>query len=677
MTQWLILFAGLILVALAASADGADAQRLRLVPFPKEVQLRQGAFRIDRPLVLTAPIDQANVIGSLLNAELARARVANPLAVRAIKTDRFFAALSPGDAQFPAAAKFRQGAGHEDYELRIEPGLVVIESPARDGLLHGVQTLCQLIRANRSPNGIPCLSIRDWPSLKWRCFQDDLTRGPSSKLTTLKYEAAMGSYLKLNLFTYYMEYQFAFQKHPLIGPGNGSISAADLKELVEAARPLGVQILGNQQSFGHFAAILRHQQYANLRENGNVLTPAREETYKLLDDLYSEVCPVLPFEMFNVCCDETYGIGEGPAKEMVKKIGVAGVYVGHIRRIHDLLKEKYGKRMMMWGDIILAHPDHLNQIPRDTVMLTWGYDARASFEKDILPFARSGYEFFVCPGISNWSRILPDFGVANTNIRNYVRDGAKNGAIGMLNTSWEDDGEALKGVIWYGHAWGAECAWNASSTDLSAFNRRLGAVLFGENADHFGRAIELLASTHRMPGMQGMNNRRFWQDDFITAKPQEAQKQAKDLLDAVRPAIAELEACRTEATINMHLLDAYLHGARRMELIGQRMLDGVEVSKLYAEAANAPKDKALELIDKAIALVERNRDAHAALGKDFSRLWLEDCRPYALDWTMQRYTAKVRRFGDLATKLKEARKLVQDGKGLPGAVTMGRGSGRS
>ena len=148
----------------------------------------------------------------------------------------------------------------------------------------------------------------------------------------------------------------------------------------------------------------------------------------------------------------------------------------HIRRIHDLLADKYQKRMMMWGDIILQHPDNLDQIPKDTIMLTWGLRraGRASTNQ-IVPFARSGYEFFVCPGVSDWSRILPDFGVAMTNIRNFVRDGVKHDALGMLNTDWEDDGEALEGRKWHGDAWGAECAWNASKTSRTeVFNRRAG-----------------------------------------------------------------------------------------------------------------------------------------------------------------------------------------------------------
>ena len=54
--------------------------------------------------------------------------------------------------------------------------------------------------------------------------------------------------------TYYMEYQFAFKKHPNIGPTNGSLTPQDLSALVAYAKPLHLDVLGNQQSFGHFGA---------------------------------------------------------------------------------------------------------------------------------------------------------------------------------------------------------------------------------------------------------------------------------------------------------------------------------------------------------------------------------------------------------------------------------------
>jgi len=659
-------------LGLGSRAPAGEVSALRLVPFPKEVRLQEGTFSLNGPLVLEAPAESAGLIGRLIREELKRAGCKRP-EVRPTEGDAKFLRLSAKPGQPRPPVEFREGATPEDYVLAVQPDAVVGESPGAPGVLHAAQTLCQLIRANRiEGTKLPCLAVRDWPSLRWRCFQDDMTRGPSSTLDTLKGEVVVGSYLKMNLFTYYMESQYHFKKHPKIGPENGSLEPEDLKALVAFAKAYHVDILGNQQSFAHFANILKHDEYANVRENMGVLSPAKEESYELLDDLYSEVCPLLPFEMFNVCCDETYGLDRGPSKELAAKIGVGGVYVRHVRRIHDVLKNKYHKRMMMWGDIILHHPDKLDQIPKDTVMLTWGYGARDSFEHQIIPFKESGYEFFVCPGISNWSRILPDFAVATTNIRNFVRDGAEHGAIGMLNTDWEDDGESLQGDRWHGHAWGAECAWNASTTTPEDFNRRVGAVLFGEQGDHFGRAVELLAQTHSMPGMRGMNNRRFWENDFPPARSASAARVSGErLLAVVRPAIEHLEACKKEATVNADFLDHFLYGARRMELIGQRMLDGLEAADLYVEAYGAPPQEALKRLDKVEALVRRNRDTLDSLGREFARLWLAKCKPYALDWTMDRFTAAVNSYDDLLARLAQARKDLGAGKPLPAPEKIG------
>jgi len=665
-----VLAAALVLVGHGAGWT-QEVAALRLVPFPKEVRSLEGSFPLDRKLTLEAPADQCNLLAEMLGDELKRARLTPP-EVRGVEGGARFVRLSTSPGGAAPALVFRDEAGDEDYALDVRPDAVVCGSPGREGLFYGVQTLCQLIRANRRDGGLPCLAIRDWPSLRWRCFQDDMTRGPSSTLDTLKSEVALGAHLKMNLFTYYMEYQYAFKKHPLIGPENGSLEPDDLRALVDYAKRYHVDVLGNQQSFGHFSRILQHEEYAPLRETAGILCPVKEESYQLLDDMYSEVCPLLPFEFFNVCCDETWGLGTGPSKELAEKTGVGGVYVKHIRRIYDLLKEKYNKRMMMWGDIILQHPDHLNEIPKDTIMLTWGYGPRLSFEDQIIPFAESGYEFFVCPGISNWSRILPDFGTATLNIRNFVRDGAKLGAMGMLNTAWEDDGEALQGYRWHGHAWGAECAWNASTTTPDEFNRRIGAVLFGEQADHFGQAIELLSETHRMAGMQGMNNRRFWEDDFKpTRSPDTIQKSAERLLAVVRPAIEHLEASKAEATLNAELLDYFLFGARRMELIGQRMLDGLEAARLYTRACEVPAQEALPLLTKVEELVKKNRDAYEAFGRQFERLWLAESKPYALDWTLDRYANTVKRYDELAAQLAAAREKAASGEPLPHPEELG------
>lgn len=656
-------------LGLAVPLDAGQNASLRLIPFPKECRLDAGALPLGGPLTLEAPATNQNILARLLNQELQRAGL--PAAeVRTLEgsTAAFRLVTTAGE---PGLLELPPGDSDERYVLTVTPeGVVCAAAPG--GLLHGMQTLCQLIRANRSDGGIPCLTIRDWPSLRWRCFQDDMTRGPSSRLDTLKFEASLGSFLKLNLMTYYMEYQFAFQKHPQIGPPDGSLTPEELAALVTFAKPLGVDILGNQQSFGHFSRILALPEYAHLKEGNDVLNPLHEGSYRLLDDMYSEQCPLLPFPFFNVCCDETWELGKGPTKELAEEIGVGGVYVRHIRRVHEILAKKYGKRMMMWGDIILQHPDRLAEIPRDTIMLTWGYDARDNFEKQIVPFKESGYEFFVCPGVSNWSRILPDFNVATTNIAHFVRDGAKHGALGMINTDWEDDGEAINAVKWYCDAWAAECAWNASATPLDDFNRRVGGVLFGEVGDRFGQAVGRLAEAHRMPGMGGMNNRRFWEDDFAPrSDPHLIESRARRLLEAVSPARESLEALKGEATVNQRVIDAYVFGARRMERIALRMLDGLEAARLYQQACAEAPGEAVATIEQVQTLVRRNRDAHETLGREFSALWLAESEPYALQWTMERYARTVASYDALLERLANARKAAEADKPLPAGDEIG------
>ena len=657
--------------------DLAKPADLRLVPFPKEVRCDTGVFKLNGPLRIEAPADQAPLLGGLLGAELQRAGLARPEVAPVAGNRQVLYLIVPKTQARPECSLRKEGTD-EDYALRVTPDGVAIEGRAPAGLLHGVQTLVQLVRANRQENRLPCISISDWPSMRWRCFQNDMTRGPSATLPTLKDQIALGSLFKMNLFTYYMEHQFAFGKHAAIAPKDGSMTPEELRTLVEYARPLGLEIIGSQQSFGHMAAVLKLDHYAHLREGSSVLTPVKEETYQLLDELYADVCPLTPFSFFNVNCDETWDLGKGPSKELVAQIGIGKVYAQHMRRVHDLLAKKYNKRMMMWGDIILKHPDCLGEIPKDTIMLSWGYEGAASFEAKIIPFKEAGYEFFVCPGISDWNRILPDFQRAEINIRNYVRDGLKHGAIGMLNTEWKDNGENLNAVNWQGYAWGAECAWNGAATESADFNRRLGGVLFGEKGDHFGQAIGLLSQIPRLPWMEKvygsgvLDIRLFWDKDLPLKKsPAALREQANQLLPPIRTAIGHLQACQAEAVANTQQLDALIFGARRIELLAQRWLDAAEIVELYNKASAGPLTEAEPLLKQAEDLLHRNGKAHAEMGRQFSALFLAENRPYALDWTTKRYAGRVAQYELLANRLAEIRQAAIAGKPLPTPESLG------
>ena len=117
--------------------------------------------------------------------------------------------------------------------------------------------------------------------------------------------------------------------------------------------------------------------------------------------------------------------------------------------------------------------------------------------------------------------------------------------------------------------------------------------------------------------------------------------------------MGHLETCLQQAKCNQHVLEVFLFGARRMEFIGQRMLDGLEAAQLYEQARQAPAD--VSKLAQVERLIRKNRDAYERLGRQFAALWLSESKPYALDWTLGRYTNAVNECEALLGKVEAAR----------------------
>jgi hypothetical protein len=527
----------------------------------------------------------------------------------------------------------------------VRPDRVIVAGNGPAGTFYGVQTLKQLIRANRKGRAIPCVRVLDWPGLRWRGYSDDISRGPIPTMDFFKRQIRTMAEHKMNMLTFYTEHVFKLKKHPVIAPPDG-ITAEEVKELSAYAKRYHVELVGNFQSFGHFYNILRHEEYADIRETASVVTPAKEETYKFLDDVYSEIATAYDSPFFNVNCDETHGLGEGPSKALAEQIGVGGVYLGHMNRIHDLLKDKYGKRMMMWGDIALQHPDIVPQLAQDAILLSWGYGAASNYDAAIQPFVRAGLEFMVCPGVSCWSQIFPQYENAMVNIRNYVRDGAKFGALGMLNTTWDDDGENLFSWNFYGTNWGAACAWSPADSDLPQYEDAFAATNYGTLDTRLARAINLLAGCANNPLTQRNFDAAFWvRPTTVLATTYERVRQQADALCATTgEAIGLIEAARPRVKLNAQDLDYLLFAARRLHFIGRMRQVHFASARRYSEALlRFPQtEPAAEALDAATQGADEMATTVAGLLAEYRRLWLLENRPWWLPEMAGKYEALLK-----------------------------------
>jgi len=103
---------------------------------------------------------------------------------------------------------------------------------------------------------------------------------------------------------------------------------------------------------------------------------------------------------------------------------------------------------------------------------------------------------WVAPGVSSWNRVYPNYNTAFVNIQHFVRDGQKLGATGMLNTSWDDDGEALFNQTWAGVLFGAAASWQPGESDIAAFQRAYGREFFRDTTGNVDAAERLLMAAH-------------------------------------------------------------------------------------------------------------------------------------------------------------------------------------
>lgn len=396
----------------------------------------------------------------------------------------------------------------EAYAMVIDEACAFLVANTPRGRLWAVQTLRQLIRLYGT--AVPCLHISDAPAMRYRGVLLDVARRKVPTLETLKNLVDTLSLLKLNMLQLQVEHTFQWQRHPKIGFRCGSLSCEDITELDAHCRQRGVELVPMLQSFGHMRNILMLDEYRQLSENPELqwsLCATDPASIAFMDELYEEFLPCFSSGLVNIGCDETIDLGRkgGRSNDIIAAVGKGRVYVNYIKSLYDLLSVKYGKQVMMWGDVVLHYPELVPELPQDLIMLNWWYEPKERFEQ-VDVFANSGLPQIVCPGTSSWNAIFPRLNAAWTNVDHFVRDGKAVGALGMLNTDWGDGGHYnLLGNSFFSYAQGAEVSWAAEPMPRATFETILGPALFGAEGETIVGAIRDLGAVVDNPDLTQPN----------------------------------------------------------------------------------------------------------------------------------------------------------------------------
>lgn len=399
---------------------------------------------------------------------------------------------------------------HPDgYTLSIASSGVTIDYRDEGGLRAAVATLRQLLR--QYGRCLPRFTIRDFADFPRRGVMLDVSRGRVPNLQTLFDLLDHLADFKLNEFQLYTEHTFAYRRYEPVWRGWGALTGEEILQLDSRCRRLGIELVPNQNSFGHLRQWLEYPPLKKLAEVSEpyegadgtflryptTLAPNHPGTLPFLRQLYDELLPHFTSRQFNVGCDETWDLGRGQSQALCEIQGKGRVYVDFLKQIHREVSAR-DRKMMFWGDIILHHPELIGELPEDVIALNWGYEATHPFERESGLFAKSRMPFYVCPGTSTWMTLVGRHDNAFENLRQAAKAGSRHGAIGFLNTDWGDGGHPQPLAVSYlPFAVGAAFSWCGQTFDKKLLVPVLSRDVFNDPTQRVAAAALALGFAHR------------------------------------------------------------------------------------------------------------------------------------------------------------------------------------
>ena len=664
-------------ITTSKEVSAVEQTNLKLIPTPQELEFTSGTFQFSNATQIVLDVNNTD---SEFSAKQLQEEIGETFGYKTPITKfkaRQNIIFTIDDSDLSA----------EGYKLVIVPDEVKLTGADGTGLFYGIQTLRQIIRANSENGAIPCCVIKDWPTLRLRGWQHDISRGPIPTLDFLKREVRTLSHYKLNFFTLYTEHVFRLKKHPTIAPPEG-ITAEEIRELDAYCKKHHVQLVGNFQSFGHTTNIQWTPGYEHLFKNGPHypwnFDPDKEATYRFLSEVYSEIAPAYQSSLFVINCDEVGGISSEK-------------YAGHITRVAELLK-KYGKTPLMWGDIALHKKDIIPMLPEDILFLTWNYYAKDNFDASILPLAQAKRKFLVCPAVWSFGSLMPRFEHSIKNISHFIRDGARHGALGTLCTQWQDVGEELSNANWYLLVWSAENAWlplassesqdndNERENRLFAFNQAFDPLFYGIDGDGICQSYLRLSQMRSYSFLSNIAQhsdrycyRGFWcislrpgvsrpgPLDLIAGDSDQLLEQTRKFLAEIDQIVATLKELRQKAEYNADTVDSILFAASRIRFIGQRLRTRIEMGQAWQNVPEGDKVKAVSVLTDARQKINGLLDEIEQMRVEYVRLWYQENRSWWLPYNHARYDRLRHRIGKALGEVADAGNRLQQHDQWPDA----------
>ncbi len=447
---------------------------MKLIPIPKNIRKCNGFLKSKSIKVLSFPED---------------IRLTNELKTFTLEDDGVLLEICVGKEET------------EGYSINIESEKITIIAESSAGAFYAMQTLKQIFLNDE----IPCCFIEDAPDFKYRGFYHDITRGKVPRVETIKKLVDEMAYYKLNSLQLYVEHTFEFKEYADSIERTGYLTAEEIREIDDYCKMKFVEFIPSLSTFGHLYELLQNDRYKHLREiedsedsklfwdnrmMHHTIDPTSDESFELIKSLIDQYVVNFSTDKFNICCDETFDLKVGRHREQ----DTGRLYIEFVTKLIEYLKGK-GKTVMMWADILLNHPEQIDNLPKDVQLLNWYYWDNPD-ENTFKTLKEGKCNQIVCPGTGSWSRLCEDYEMDIINITKMCDLGYKYGAEGVLNTNWGDWGNPCSiELAMFGLVLGAAKSWNVSTNVDGEYISAVNKLLYKkENADLYIKRLSVICA---------------------------------------------------------------------------------------------------------------------------------------------------------------------------------------
>jgi hypothetical protein len=394
----------------------------------------------------------------------------------------------------------------EGYRLELSEGLVRIGADTPAARFYACQTAAQML-CTLPDRAQPVYRVEDWPDVKLRGFNVcyhvvepwmPMLAPDFSNLCTLVEDF---SHLKMNALLIEFEGMFPYARHPKVA-NRDAFTPAQIARLRDLCAERHVQVIPLVQSLGHAYGVLRHVEYAHLRElprTTQQYCPMNEDARRLFAELADEVIEAFHPTWFHIGGDESRRLNQCPTcKEKVRslpsdEIGIAALYADHVNAVSRGLLAR-GVRPIVWGDICEENTKVLDRIDPEVAILFWNYDMVDWRPYVLEAFLRPGRTVFAGPA-SFFARQSDHMFLYKKAMRNnslMASECRRNGLPGVMVTNWTKLTPVEAGLV--ATAFGAHLAWSAHH-DQTAFVEDFSRIYFGTAIPRMDEYYQLLSET--------------------------------------------------------------------------------------------------------------------------------------------------------------------------------------